>query len=63
MSNDRPTPNPGSNEALNLGCRCPVLDNSHGKGYFMQPGLFVFNSDCPLHGQLLPAEEKTNADD
>lgn len=24
-------PNPGSTEALRLGCRCPVMDNNHGK--------------------------------
>ena len=25
-------PNPGSNEAVELGCTCPVLDNDHGLG-------------------------------
>lgn len=25
-------PNPGSNQALDQGCTCPVLDNGHGKG-------------------------------
>lgn len=39
-------PNPGSDEALDQGCRCPVLDNSHGRG----PGPFWINGDCPLHG-------------
>jgi hypothetical protein len=24
-------PNPGSDEAIDQGCSCPVLDNSHGK--------------------------------
>ena len=26
-------PNPGSKEAQVLGCVCPVLDNSYGRGY------------------------------
>ena len=25
------TPNPGSQEALDAGCTCAVLDNNHGK--------------------------------
>lgn len=40
-------PNPGSDEALDLGCTCPVLDNSHGYGY---KGIFVMNGPCPIHG-------------
>lgn len=24
-------PNPGSEDALRLGCRCPVMDNNHGQ--------------------------------
>jgi len=42
--------NPGSQEARDAGCICPVLDNSYGKGYYMQPGVFVMREDCPLHG-------------
>lgn len=42
-------PNPGSAEALNLGCRCPVLDNAHGRGYMSVPGVFVTTEGCPLH--------------
>jgi hypothetical protein len=26
------TPNPGSDEAVKLGCTCPVEDNKHGDG-------------------------------
>ena len=44
-------PNPGSQAALNLGCRCPVLDNNYGRiapwGEF---GWWI-NGDCPLHGR------------
>lgn len=49
--------NPGSNEAVDKGCLCPVLDNCHGKGIFDSPkgnfpsrGIFWINEDCPLHG-------------
>jgi hypothetical protein len=50
------TPNPGSPEAREQGCQCPVIENHHGDGF---PGIgsdgqwarfFVFNMDCPLHG-------------
>lgn len=42
-------PNPGSSEAINRGCTCPVLDNSHGRGWMGIPGVFVWREDCPLH--------------
>lgn len=42
-------PNPGSKEAIDFGCKCPVLDNAHGKGYLGIEGVFVFNESCPLH--------------
>jgi hypothetical protein len=49
-------PNPGSEEAIQQGCLCPVLDNAHGKGIPM-PGkngeiqtAFWMSGDCPLHG-------------
>ena len=45
------TPDPGSSEALDLGCRCPVLDNAHGIGYMGVPGRWVYSSDCPLHSE------------
>lgn len=53
-------PNPGSDEALDLGCTCAVLDNYHGRGvpWPRDDGLdpdehpsFWVSSDCPLHGQ------------
>lgn len=43
------TPPPGSPEAQTSGCTCPVLDNSHGKGYYGQSGLYVYTCDCPVH--------------
>lgn len=41
-------PSPGSNEAIDAGCRCPVLDNSHGWG-FRKEGEFIISLGCPLH--------------
>jgi len=47
-----PTPNPGSDDALYLGCTCPVLDNAHGAGHFMGgPGVFAIVEGCPLHAR------------
>ena len=52
-------PPPGSDEALELGCRCPVMDNGHGSGYLggcrdPETGnmLFVISVDCPLHAPV-----------
>lgn len=42
-------PNPGSDEALERGCKCPVLDNHHGRGHLVG-GDFVIVPSCPLHG-------------
>lgn len=48
------TPNPGSDEALDQGCTCPVLDNGHGKGAYGgvlvdgKPQFWVAEG-CPLH--------------
>jgi len=41
--------NPGSVEAVSAGCTCPILDNEHGKGYHMVPGVFVVTMGCPIH--------------
>lgn len=54
-------PNPGSDEALDLGCRCPVLDNANGRGAWGSSGedaVFWINGDCPLHGK-----ERRKSDD
>ena len=45
---NRPPP-PGSPEAIDLGCKCPVMENHHGKGYMGVAGVFVYSGDCPLH--------------
>lgn len=41
---------PGSDAAIDKGCKCPVLDNGHGRGYMGQPGIFVISDECKLHG-------------
>lgn len=60
-SNNKKTdiPNPGSQEARDAGCTCPVLDNGHGRGYMGQPGVFVKNETCPIHG-MNAAKKKEN---
>lgn len=40
---------PGSDEAIKAGCKCPVLDNCHGRGYYGRRGVYVFNANCELH--------------
>lgn len=43
-------PNPGSDEAVDLGCICPVLDNAHGVGMPYPDGFRFWVTDgCPLH--------------
>jgi len=44
-------PNPGSPEAVALGCRCPRMDNAHGAGVHGAGMAWVTRNDCPLHGE------------
>lgn len=41
--------NPGSPEAIALGCTCPPDHNANGVGYFGLPGKFVYTIGCPVH--------------
>lgn len=48
---------PGSKEAIQNGCTCPVMDNHHGQGIPMrhpetgEPSYaFWMDNTCPLHG-------------
>ncbi len=56
---------PGSPEAVDAGCRCPVLDNARGRGYLggvkSSDGstVYVYSGDCPLHGSWLREKEET----
>lgn len=50
------TPNPGSDEAIAMGCTCPVIDNHYGRGYRGTEGVFVYMETCPLHGYFVKGE-------
>lgn len=55
------TPNPGSPEAVKQGCRCPVLDNAHGRGAGWGENTFWINAGCGLHAaQKNGTKEKKN---
>ena len=43
---------PGSDLAVEHGCKCPVLDNSRGRGYMGIEGQFWINETCHLHNGL-----------
>lgn len=43
-------PTPGSDAARDLGCRCPVLDNAHGKFAPYPPDGWWIVESCPVHG-------------
>lgn len=45
----RTIPNPGSDEALKLGCRCPVLDNNHGMWAPWPPDGWWVTQSCKMH--------------
>ena len=54
-------PPPGSKEAINLGCTCPVLDNAHGKGIPSKTGtLYWFNGSCEIHTKKEDNNEDNN---
>jgi hypothetical protein len=46
------SPNPGSQEAIDKGCTCPVLVNQHGDGCYTTDGIPMFwiSETCPIHG-------------
>jgi len=45
-------PTPGSKDATDQGCTCPVVDNHYGRGYFGFGDEYgwVMQEDCPIHG-------------
>jgi hypothetical protein len=47
---EKEKPTPGSDEAIQIGCTCPVMDNAHGQGAYGQPDTFWVSVDCPVHG-------------
>lgn len=58
-----PVPNPGSQEAWDAGCNCPILDNSYGRGYMGQEGVFVYTVGCKVHTQPQPTATHVPEDD
>lgn len=44
-----PRPNPGSDEALDQGCTCPVLDNGRGRRAPYPPDGWWMTEGCPVH--------------
>lgn len=57
-------PNPGSNEARDQGCTCPVLDNGRGVRFLVDgERQFWTHSDCPLHGFHAPKKEDTMSEE
>ena len=57
-------PNPGTPEAIVLGCICSVLDNNHGEG-MMIDGVqyFWYTEGCPVHnGEKDDSEQKRGTD-
>ena len=52
-------PNPGSNDAYQMGCTCPVIDNHHGAGIPTEDGpVFIIMGGCPLHDERVNQEEE-----
>lgn len=45
---DKP-PAPGSDAAIDAGCKCPVMDNGYGKGFMGIEGYYVIAEGCPVH--------------
>lgn len=45
---------PGSKEARDRGCRCPILDNEFGAGYMGVPDTYVTTSQCKMHWDAVP---------
>jgi hypothetical protein len=45
-------PNPGTEEAIQQGCTCPVMDNHYGQGRPNGQGgvEFWYNENCLIHG-------------
>ena len=54
------TPPPGSPEAAEQGCTCPVFDNCKGRGCGLTDKdgkpLYYINEKCPLHVAVLNSQ-------
>lgn len=52
------TPNPGSQEAVDAGCKCPVMDNWRGDPAMGRIRGFVVTVGCPVHHPANPGAER-----
>ena len=54
------TPPPGSPEAVEHGCTCPVFDNCKGRGCGLTDKdgkpLYYINEKCQLHGAVINSQ-------
>lgn len=58
-TNQTTTPNPGTQAAIDAGCKCPVIDNHYGAGYHGNPDVFIYNGNCPVHaGEIARTKAK-----
>jgi hypothetical protein len=55
-------PNPGSDEAREQGCKCPILDNNHGKFAPWPPDGWWMVKSCPVHFPSALEEEEKEGD-
>jgi len=60
-------PNPGSLEAIRVGCLCPHMGNNFGHGIMFNGAIrFYISEYCPLHGRgtcYLPEQDWLAAKD
>ena len=47
-------PNPGTDEALLMGCLCPVINNNRGRIPPFPPDSWWLTPGCPLHAPTEP---------
>lgn len=59
MTTEKKNLNPGSVDAIDHGCTCPVLSNNYGLSPPIWPGSWWIDVDCPLHGDT-KAEGESN---
>jgi len=52
-------PNPGSDEAIKLGCICPIADNNNGKGLEINGQIVFWHTyGCEVHKEIIEMEEE-----
>lgn len=59
----KPLPNPGSVAAQSMGCKCPVMDNRNGKGYYGDGKVFVYSGVCKVHKPAVKGDKSASKKD